>query len=181
MAELLVYLVPKKYNGHLALGSGILFIMLSTLFLSAIQFGYMNILNILGQICLIIGIFGIYYRKKRSFGSVRKSEEKEGIEQKSLNGIEGKDLHQKNTYIFYVIIIVGIGFITLFTINYLIFINTKEWLGGVRGFFSPYGAYLFILYFGDLFLIFGLRIIYVKKKKAYKLEKIKDKSMFSRV
>lgn len=102
-------------------------------------------MNILGQICLIIGIFGIYFRKK-----------------KNLYGIEGNVLCQKNTYVFYVIIIVGIGFSTLFTINYLIFINTIEWGGG---FFSSYGLFLTFLYVGDLFLIIGLRTFYAKKKK----------------
>ena len=133
MAQYLFFLVPKKYWGHLLLGWGIFSIILSTFALSEILFDYMNIL---GQISLIIGIYGIYFRKKKNFGSVRKSQEK-----------------------FYIITIVGIGLITLFTINYLIFINTFQWVGGSS---STNVAFLMLLYMGDFFLIYGLRTIYAK-------------------
>ncbi len=158
VSSLLAALLPKesfqKSGRYIIVGIGVSFIFLGYILISFLFFDY------LGQIWLIIGIFGIYFRKKKNFWSGRKSEEKEGIEQKGLNGMNVKFLLQK--YVFYIITIVGIIFITIFTLNYLIFIN----------FFinDTLRFYLMVLYFGDFFVIIGLLSLYFKKKKAYKLE-----------
>ena len=68
---------------------------------------WFELYNILVQSCLIIGLSGIYTLKTKNFGSVKKSEEKEGIEHKRLNGIN----------ISYIITIIGIFFnLLLFSI-----------------------------------------------------------------
>ena len=105
MADILIYLVPRKYRsiGHFLVGCGGFFIIFIMIYI-------FNYINILGQCCLIIGLSGIYFSKTKNFRSVRKSEEKEGIEQKYSNGINGKALPPKYIYVFYVITIVGLVF-----------------------------------------------------------------------
>lgn len=116
--------------------------------------GYSEFIWILGHCCLIIGLSGIYFSKTKNFGSVRKSEEKEGIEQKRSYGI----------YVFYVITIVGIIWILILQMGkYIIYWFPLELIG-------------------YLLLISGLLILYFKKKKAnwYRLENLPISYRFAR-
>ena len=76
-------LLPKKYRtiGHILVGLGGFFIIFFMIYIY-------DYINIIGQVCIIVGLSGIYFSKIKNFQAVRKSEEKNGIEQKSLNGID---------------------------------------------------------------------------------------------
>lgn len=172
MAEILIYLVPKKYRsiGHGFVGFGGFFIIFIMIYI-------FNYINILGQCCLIIGLSGIYFSKTKNFRSVRKSEEKEGIEQKYSNGINGKALPPKYVYIFYVITIIGV----VFSFYYLFLLFTSI-LQGDSFFISLMLPYPMMLLIGDLLLIGGLLILYFKKRKAswYRLENLPMKYRLSK-
>ncbi len=114
--------------------------------LEGIKPSLLNYIWILGHCCLIIGLSGIYFSKTKNFGSVKKSEEKEGIEQKRSYGI----------YVFYVITIIGIICILISILQmgkYIVYIRS---------------LILTELIMGYLPLTGGLLILYFKKKKAYK-------------
>ena len=165
MADLLIYLVPRKYRsiGHILVSFGGFMIIIFGMI-----FAYIYYLSILGHCCLIIGLSGIYFSKTKNFRSVRKSEEKEGIEQKSLNGINGKALPPKYVYVFYVITIVGIIFILMFQIPYE-WRFIQEWMDfdGSLHLENLLSSITYIYLIGYLPLIGGLLILFFKKRKEY--------------
>ena len=129
----LLDLIPEKYTGQVLIIGGMIIIIIGIIM-------WFDLYNILVQCCLIIGLSGIYTRKTKNFGSVRKSEEKEGIEHKRLNR-------------FYVITIVGIFFnILLFSIYISFHI---VFLFSLGMYISGYPVF-----------IIGLLFLYFKKKKA---------------
>lgn len=166
MAELLLYLVPRKYSslGHYIVGFGGFII----IFLGII-FSYRAYLIVLGHCCLLIGLSGTYFRKIRVFRSARKSEEKgeEKKEEKGVPGINSTFLVQK--YALYAIILVGIICILIFEIplqwrliqrgmDYDGLLHLEGLLAGI--------AYRYLL--GYLLLIGGLFLLYFKQRKSYR-------------
>ena len=147
----LVELVPKKYrnirHGLIIIGGIIIiFCMIYELMFLFSNITYIIIRSLIGPWCLIIGLSGIYFSKTKKFGSVRKSEEKEGIEQKRAYEI----------YVFYVITIIGIAVV----------VPTRLWW--ILVFIQRFGYLnLFDLFFliGYLLLISGLLSLYFKYKK----------------
>jgi len=166
VGELLLYLIPRKYLsiGHWLILFGGLMIIFDMIFwfISNVignGIGMGGLMYILGQSCLIIGLSGIYFSKTKNFRAVRKSEEKEGIEQKYSNGINGKALPPKYVYVFYLITIVGIVFSFYFLIKDI------------------------FLLIGDLLLLGGLLILYFKKRKEswYRLVNLPIRYRFAKL
>ncbi len=151
--------IPKKYIGYVLTICGILFIIISINTIP--RFTGFIILLVLGQICLVIGIIGIYYKKTKNYGSDRKSEEKEGLEQNSLTGINRRFLLEKN--VFYLITLIGLIFTTL----YYIIAVFRSYL--INYLISKLPGVLFMMIFGYFFLISGLLVVYYNKKIANKV------------
>jgi len=150
LSNLLGTRIPKNSIGYVLILCGILFIIISLINIPRLT-GFSFLLT-LGQVCLILGIAGIYYRKIKNCESFSKSLGKDGIEQENLSGTKRTILLQEK--LFRLITIVGI----LFTSLYFIIIIIDNY------FITKLPQILFMMIFGYFLLISGLLIIFYNKK-----------------
>jgi hypothetical protein len=157
VAEIFIYLIPRKYRtiGHFLIALGGFFI----IFIMIYMYDY---INIIGQVCIIIGLSGIYFSKTKNFRIVGESVDNSRVEEKSLTGTEEKILPHNAIYIFYVITTVGIIFS-----SYFLILSFTWVLQGDSSFISFMLPYPIVLLVGELLLIGGLFILYSKKKRDY--------------